>query len=303
MEKIEFSDIYKFLCSIGVLLIGLAFVFPYFFLNGKFDLLVEEKKLKSLTPIAQQIIYDRQLSVRALNDHLFLISGAILIIGLIIFSIGIVNWSKKQKNIDIKEVVETQKAQYEFGQMTNQDVSTKVVRELEEDNIALSSTSSTTTTTTTQYPPTAQQSVNYVLIEQKIISKIHEAYKDYFSILANQKIDEIEFDAILKPNNIIGTNYILEIKYAQASITTRFLQNTISRVARAMRKYQSATDRLPNAIVIIVFPKIIKKEWVHEMVLSVQEHIPVEMLNRWKYVFIHEEDIAAADMTKYLELS
>jgi hypothetical protein len=38
MDKFEFSDLYKFLVSAGIVLVGLAILLPWFYLKEPFDL-------------------------------------------------------------------------------------------------------------------------------------------------------------------------------------------------------------------------------------------------------------------------
>ena len=50
MQKIEYGDLYKFLVSVGVILIGFAVLIPYFYLKEDFGLCVPQSDMARFEP-------------------------------------------------------------------------------------------------------------------------------------------------------------------------------------------------------------------------------------------------------------
>lgn len=60
MQKIEYGDLYKFLVSVGVILIGFAVLIPYFYLKEDFGLCVPQSDMARFEPEVRQIIRTKQ---------------------------------------------------------------------------------------------------------------------------------------------------------------------------------------------------------------------------------------------------
>jgi len=59
-DLMNYSDFYRFLVSLGVLLMGMAFVLPWLLLRESSNLLLDASKIAALTPAAQHILAVRQ---------------------------------------------------------------------------------------------------------------------------------------------------------------------------------------------------------------------------------------------------
>ena len=67
MNKIEFSDVNRFLASLGLIAIGLAFFLPWFVNQNNSLLVLEQEKIVKLTLTAQQIIIKQQKTLLTIN--------------------------------------------------------------------------------------------------------------------------------------------------------------------------------------------------------------------------------------------
>jgi len=56
MNKIEYDSFYKFLVSLGIILITLPVILFIFLLKEPYDLLVTTEEIQNITSTAQQII-------------------------------------------------------------------------------------------------------------------------------------------------------------------------------------------------------------------------------------------------------
>lgn len=61
--KFEFGDLYKFIVSLGVVLITLSVMLPWLFLKEPFDLFRSEVEINELSDVAREIVIKRQHAV------------------------------------------------------------------------------------------------------------------------------------------------------------------------------------------------------------------------------------------------
>ena len=97
MSQFEYTDLNKFFVSIGVFLIGLAFLMPWLFFRENFDLLIKSNDLKSYTETAQHIIGQRQLLVSYFPITILVISGLSFGSGVFLLFRGIKGWNKAER--------------------------------------------------------------------------------------------------------------------------------------------------------------------------------------------------------------
>ena len=80
MNKLEFSDLNKFLTSVGLIFIGIAFLLPWY-INQNSDLIVlEQTKIDSSTKTAQKIIDNQQNYLNYISANLICIIITLLIV-------------------------------------------------------------------------------------------------------------------------------------------------------------------------------------------------------------------------------
>ena len=90
--KFEFSDLYKFFVSLGIVSITLGVITPLLFLREPFDLFIPESELSELTPTAQIAIARRQNISLAVIRVMPWLSGAGILAGTSLTSYGLWRW-------------------------------------------------------------------------------------------------------------------------------------------------------------------------------------------------------------------
>lgn len=100
MNKIEFSDVNRFITSLGLIFIGLAFFLPWFLIQNNSILIIEQAEINKLTPIAKKTIESQQETIFTINTIFPYISIILIISGLIFLAFGIWKWNKRQTIID-----------------------------------------------------------------------------------------------------------------------------------------------------------------------------------------------------------
>jgi hypothetical protein len=210
MTKPDFSDFYKFLASLGIILISLSFVIPWLFLHETFDISIKVDEISQLTSDAQALIGIRQRYALMILQNIGWISIVIGVVGLVLFLTGIALWwSKKQTILDEKENLELLKLRYDveklIPKLTAEEISENVLIETSDNSEGI----------------TPQENKNYNLlsiiqyfeIEKAVINKLQECFGEK-SILTNRKIGKSNIDAILLARGPRRRDVIIEIKTA-----------------------------------------------------------------------------------------
>jgi hypothetical protein len=129
MEKIEYSDLNKFLVSIGVTLIIVAFLLPWLYLREPFDLTLTQDQISKLTQDAQAIITIRQSFILKTISYVRFASLGLFIAGLISVVIGLWRWIKKQQDLDERERIITATHKHNYKKLTDDEITQKAQNE------------------------------------------------------------------------------------------------------------------------------------------------------------------------------
>src|SRR3982751_5515029 len=100
MNKPEYSDLYKFVASVGVILISLALLFPWLLLRESFDALHKVSEIAELPQTAQQLLAYRQNTALWWVENVHWFSIILSIFGLAFLCIGVGFWRQKQSVLD-----------------------------------------------------------------------------------------------------------------------------------------------------------------------------------------------------------
>jgi hypothetical protein len=236
VPKIDFGHFYKFVASVGLLVVFLAFAVPWFVTQSLASLDLSERTVAELTPTARGVIALRQALLSDFQQLLPWISGGLLALGLACLIWGLVGWRKRQAVQDSGEDLKFATERVQFNAMTNEQVEEKQVREVQEAVRADSAVGSASATLTTevQSPPTEEQRVSarqsldarieaLRAREDMFADKVAEAFSSAFVASRNVSVTdsfgpELALDLVLDP--------IQPKKYGQVGFDLRTTRQT-----------------------------------------------------------------------------
>lgn len=228
MNKLEYSDLYKFIVSLGLILIAFAVILPWLFLRESFDSLISASDIANLTPTAQALITYRQTVALWFVKNIIWISSIPAIFGVLSLVGGLFLWQRKQKLTDVKDELETEKLRLEVKSMLPKQIAVKLIQEA-----ASASTSKPNETSATN----GQIKVinEYIRIENMIISKLSDCFGSA-NVRPNQQIKDSGIDALIRISKT--ERALLEIKYytKPAQLSQR-IKNVTQALVRAVQSY------------------------------------------------------------------
>lgn len=205
IDKFDYSDLYKFLVSAGIVLIGLALLLPWIYLKEPFDIMIEQQKILLLTPQAQEIVNSRQNLLIYCYPLIPWVSGILLISGFVSVIYGLLKWFSKQADIDKKDKLEAKKTEIEFRKMSDEEIKEKIEREYQKSLIMERADGSSSTR--------LQFTKQYLSIEKFFIDKIKELFSSRYEIQQNVRFENYDFDLLLTSKSEEIPDYIIEFEY------------------------------------------------------------------------------------------
>lgn len=251
MDKISFESRYKFIVSLGIMLLVSPFIIIYILAEMSKDILITSKALNELNDISIEVMQIKQgtyLKIISSNIFYGLLIG-LFVIGLILIIIGLYDWGKVQKQEYRKLELENEHFELEnknlkrqFGLSQNEQMA-KVKRELSENSRLLGKEESKVT------------SFEYFEIEQLVATKIIEEFSTTHDVVKGFKLGNAEYDVVARGKGFLDKDYIFEIKYLKSMITERWYTRTIEQIEKQSQNYSEKTNRLPYRQIIIVTEK------------------------------------------------
>jgi hypothetical protein len=251
MEKIEYSDLNKFLVSVGVALMAISILIVWLFFKEPFDLLIEQKTLDNLTETAKTIIVNRQGQVSHLLCIIPWVALVLFLLGLTSLIIGLVRWLKKQRLLDERDELTNKKLKKELEKLSEEEVVDKAETEYKQtvDEQAQPAEPKTETSAKDQFVK------SYLQVEQTISDKLKLFFSDKYRVLTNYRLKHFEYDIILNAPLKLDTDKIIEIKYYPNGVTSQYIRETLIRMEIAKGFYQETMKKPVKPVLIIVLPE------------------------------------------------
>lgn len=252
MTKIEYSDFYKFLSSLGLVLISLALILPWLFLREPFDISISVSDLANLTPIAQSIINVRQETALWFLQNIKWISILLSVAGIAFLSTGITLWVRKQQKLDHRDDVELAIKEIELEKMTPTQILEKAVKEIQEVNADEKEEKPT--------PIQVSQPLHdYLRIENSVINKLTQCFGQD-SVLSNSRIKDTAYDVILFSSSAQRNDVLFEIKVSLVRFDRSRVYGAIHQISASLEDYQKTTQRKAAGIVLLLLSSKVNDE-------------------------------------------
>jgi len=258
MDKLKYDSLYKFIVSIGILIIVLPFVFVFGILNNNDIVIIKENEINQLTNTAREIIALEQnyKYIILSNPIIFSIITIIFVIsGFTIVIYGIVQWKNKvQKYEDKSRELSNKLLEKQIKDLTNEEKEEKIIEDIQvEENENKSKYLSNNIN--------KQQISKYINIQEDVYKIIRKEFKDY-RIFEEVRIDKQMYDCIaLNTSNRYLYDYIFEIKYFS---TIKSIKGKIKSLTELMLKeeslYYENCNRFAKSVLIIIVDKFNDKE-------------------------------------------
>jgi hypothetical protein len=291
MNKIEFSDVNRFLASLGLIAIGLAFFLPWFVNQNNSLLLVEQEKLQKLTPTAQEIVTKQQSTLLTINNVLPYVSIGLIVVGFVLLIWGIIRWNKRQAVLDKIQDEELRAKEI-------QNLSAEEKRDLIENEIVKTEED---LPQKTSGEDRQLEIDSYIQIENSIFLQLSENYKGRYVPTQNVRIGNFEYDIILKSKDL--TQYkdrIVEIRFFKNTLTYSNVKDAATKLILACNHYQDNFKRRTFGILIIVYSEKEYDETLKKYKRDIEQYA-TELGKPLKANFFDKQKIVATKAVEFFK--
>lgn len=295
MQKVEYGDLNKFLVSIGLVLIGLAILTPYFYLKEDFGIMISKSEFDNLQEPVKQIVIDKQEKVVFIQCMVKWVSPIFAILGLASLIFGLIRWFERQKKLDDRFDKEVLFLDLQIESQSATDKLESINEELDEINFE-----------NQPEPNETKRKVfrKYINAENSIA----EVFKSYssknFRIYNDIRFDKkFNVDILLRAKSSKFSDRIIEVKYFSSVIQDNILESALRRLERTSNHYIKATENKLVPVLIIVYNQ---QEISQEKISNAKKHISnftknIEVFKRLKVEFVEENSISQFDVRNILK--
>ena len=239
MEKLQYDSFYKFLVSLGLVLIIAPFIGVYYLLNYSNENLLTVNKYTELSQKSLGIIEKKENILNlflTLAPYIFIFTT---ILGIFLLIYGIIKWKNLQKEIDEQTTIKTKVERTQLEKLTANEVLQKIESE-EEIN-------------------TKDKKQIYNRIQDAIMAEgfcfeylSNQLSKDYI-VEQNVRIDNSIFDmvALSKKNK---NDLIYEIKYYREEPDLHKYKYILDRLEKLKEVYEKSMNKTCKATLLIIIP-------------------------------------------------
>lgn len=236
MGNVNYDSFYKFLVSLGIILVILPFTVFVFLVTNSFDLQISEADLNTYTETAQEVIRWRQAIPLLFHKKLILCIIAICIVGGVVLIIyGLIKWHELQKLDDICKRREAEK---------QMEAIKKNIVEMSDDQIIQK--------TTFDEGPSANVMKGF-LIEQKYFNLV-KSIRNTHTVKNNIMIGNCEYDIVAFSNKIFEKDFVYEVKYLRNNMSLNRIEKCRENMKKLRANFSDRLNRIPYMILTIVVP-------------------------------------------------
>jgi len=252
MTKLEYGDLYKFLASLGIVLISLALLVPWLLVRESFGGLLTPSDVSQLTPMGQALLhYRQQLAVWFLRS-VWCISPVLAVSGTAALVLGILPWVRRQRIADEREQAEAGKANLEYEKLRRE------MQALTPVQIALKGIEETAQEVPGEVAadPAAIRSVStglqeYLRVQQMVFDKLVTCYGQE-RILTQQSARGATYDAVLLADCASAPDVVFEVKRLTRRLSLDRLRAAVDQTSALIQNYAVLRARLTATVVGIV---------------------------------------------------
>ena len=251
MDKLQYDSLYKFLVSLGLIMIALPIAVLAYLLNSE-PILINQHDFESLSQISQQMLTNRDKLLVILRYIFPWFAGLFILVGIALLIYGLSKWQDVQKNLDKKLDAEATIQTLNALQMDTKEVNNKIEAEITESSGHANLDGHDSAASSQNLHQGMPQ--KYMEIETKCFDYAVTKYGRKYQFTPNIQMGRYSYDLIgvSKKDNI---DLLVELKYWSTPQSTSSIIRILKRIAAAGVNYETIAHRNFQSVLIIVTPE------------------------------------------------
>lgn len=288
MNKLEFGDINKFLTSLGLIFIALAFFLPWFVSQNNSILLIEKNQIQNFTLTAQNIINSQQKVLQQVNDVIIPISIMLIVFGVLSLSVGIYRWWNRQDVLD--EIQNEELIAKRFQNISYVEKRNTIENEIESNDVKSNLSTDEKQLESTDTNIINQRVETYLKFENIIYSQLSQRFKDNFIPSQNVRINDIDYDIVFKSKRVEVKDRIVEIKYFDTFLNYESIKFSVDKLFNSTSQYQNLFRREAISLLVVIYSQNEYSETPLKFKRDLEDYAKT-MRKSLRVIFISETDL------------
>ena len=224
MYKVDYSDFNKFIVSLGVGCILLAFLVPWLFLRELGSWLAPTTSLSGLLPEARGLLETRCHIAHTVMAIIPYYTSSFFLLGFALMIWGLTRWHGNQKVLDEQAILSKDKLKREVQRMSDDQIERKTAEEVSEyaipeieqavQEIPEPSGEQPDMVNTKPAVSLTEDIAQHRAIEDAVAQKVYECFSGRYNVLHNHRLKWVEFDILMQAISPGYPDFAVEIKYS-----------------------------------------------------------------------------------------
>lgn len=247
MDKLQYDSFYKFIVSVGIVLIVAPLFCLHYLVSGSYDIIMTQEEANNLSEISSDFLSIKIQYVQNIFKYLPIICIVFIIIGVIFTFWGCLKWLQIQKTLDQITKLDLEEKELHIQSMSAQEIAEKVINEDIENHENSNSDSQITPSNST-----ASFRIRKAFeIEDACYSYLKNKLKRKYNVHQNVKVGNCDYDIIAssKYNNI---DLLYEIKYWNNPVSKATLARLVNQIEKRGISYENTAHRNFRFIILII---------------------------------------------------
>ena len=129
MDKLQYDSFYKFIVSVGIVLIVAPLFCLHYLVSGSYDIIMTQEEANNLSEISSDFLSIKIQYVQNIFKYLPIICIVFIIIGVIFTFWGCLKWLQIQKTLDQITKLDLEEKELHIQSMSAQEIAEKVINE------------------------------------------------------------------------------------------------------------------------------------------------------------------------------
>ena len=255
MDNLQYDSFYKFIISVGIVLIVAPLFYLHYLVSGSYDIMISQEEANNLSQISSDFLSIKIQYIHAIFEYLPIVCLVSISIGIFFTLWGSLKWLHIQKTLDKITKLDLEEKELHIQSMSAQEIAEKVIQEDIENHEAIN----TDPQKIHSYTTTSSRIRKAFEVEEASYNYLKKKLKRKYNVLQNVKVGNYEYDIIAtsKYNNI---DLLYEIKCWNNPVTKSTLVRFISKIEQRGVAYENTVHRNFRFIILIVYSADIPTE-------------------------------------------
>lgn len=286
--KPEYQDYYKFMVSLGLVLISFSIGLPWLIWTASGQQL-SAAEIAALPTESQKIVEQSQGWIFQAATAIPWIFLGFSAFGIVLFGTGVYQWYGRQIKIDRDEELKSKKLQQDvLGDMTADEIAEKALEELGFQKLKETGEISAGGGRKLEHPNLIL--AKYLRLQQVIADSVQKALEGISSyrLLRDQNFGGVQYNMILKSASRSGIDAVIEVRYANEKVQDDWVKNETGKAVMSAGIYKKHAGRA-KVIPTVVF--VVKSAFIQEIAsANYAENLRKELVSSDLHIKFVSED-------------